>query len=196
MKLLKSPYINFEKNDYLCIRELYERLISDICEEKLSLSEIEKTHYGRIRELIKNTNPTIYKLNNNDKINVRHYICAEYSAEFQISLLNLDIKNLKEPILDIGCGDNGYLVKYLKSHDLEACGIDRLQNNNDIFTGCNWLEFDYGNRKWGTIISNLSFSSHFISHYFEENEINKKYAKTFLLILNSSWSLEKMKQEY
>ena len=48
-----------------------------------------------------------------------------------------------------------------------------------------WLEYDYGEEKWGTIISNLSFSNHFNHHNLRENGNYIEYGKTYMNILYS-----------
>ncbi len=39
--------------------------------------------------------------------------------------------------------------------------------------------------KWNTIISNLSFTSHFLYHHLENEEIANRYASTYMNILAS-----------
>ncbi len=180
-----NQYIDFQKKDYLEIRKIFELLLQDISNQQLLVEQIEERHYERIQSLIKKTNPVIYKLNSNNDIIAKTFVCAEYSAQFQIDLLGIEINVLREPILDIGCGEHGYLVEFLRNNNLEAYGIDRIHKTEDYYIKNNWLEFNYGQQKWGTIISNLSFSNHFINHYLQNDKVDVVYAQTYMKILKS-----------
>ena len=89
------------------------------------------------------------------------------------------------PVLDIGCGKQGKLVNYLSSKGIEAYGIDRFSFTTSNLITADWLEFDYGIKKWGTIISNLGFSNHFKHHHLREDGNYIEYGKTYMNILNS-----------
>lgn len=56
--------------------------------------------------------------------------CHEYDPEFQLALWGITPANLrselKEPILDLGCGQQASLVRYLRAAGLEAYGVDRF----------------------------------------------------------------------
>jgi hypothetical protein len=178
-----DPYINFKAEDKLIIRQIYLLMLQDA--SKLQIEEIEKRHYERIRWFIRKTNPFIYRINCNSNSYAKHFTSAEYSSAFQMKLLSIDRQPLKEPILDIGCGEHGYLVNYLREQGLEAYGIDRLQINKGYFKNGNWLDFKYGNHRWGTIISNISFSSHFLHHSSQNDGLDISYAKIYMEILKS-----------
>jgi len=90
-----------------------------------------------------------------------------------------------EKVLDIGCGKQGSLVSYLRSKRVEAYGVDRLLTDNPNLTSADWLEFDFGKERWGTIISNLGFSNHFKHHHIREDGDFLKYATKYMEILNS-----------
>jgi hypothetical protein len=180
-----NQYINFKKKDYADIKKIYLSLFNEIVNTNLSDKELELKHFSRITELIKNTNPAIYNQNLNNNVEAFKTVCSEYSAEFQIDVLGININDLKTPVLDIGCGSCGTLVKYLLSKNIEAYGIDRLVKSNNNFKNTNWLEYNFGIEKWGTVISNISFSSHFTNHYFFNDNLTDNYTKTYLKILKS-----------
>jgi hypothetical protein len=180
-----DQYISFKDKDYLEIKKIYISLFQDITNDYMSVQEIEERHYKRIRTFIKKTNRVVYKINHNANKNAKSFMCSEYSSKFQIRLLGINICTLKEPILDIGCGEQGNLVKYLRKNHLRAYGIDRLQENTGYFRSIDWLEFDYFQLKWGTIISNISFSNHFIHHFTQNDGIDILYAQTYMKILKS-----------
>lgn len=178
------PYMHFGAHDRLLIKHIYLLLLYDIA-NKIPLEKIEKRHYERVRWLIKKTNPSVYQQNLNANILVEQFVYAEYSSAFQLDLLNIDRQLLLEPILDIGCGEHGYLVEYFRSQHLDAYGIDNFKGSSDHFYSCNWLEFSYGHEKWGTIISHLSFSSHFLHHILQNDGLDILYAQTCMKILES-----------
>lgn len=68
---------------------------------------------------------------------------------------------------------------------MEVYGIDRFSFDAANLFNNDWLEFDYGREKWGTIISNLGFSNHFNHHHLREDGNYIGYGKTFINILNS-----------
>lgn len=111
--------------------------------------------------------------------------CDEYSAHFQLDVLNIDLHSIAEPILDIGCGADGTLVKYLKSQGLNVRGFDRLAPKEESFEQNNWFDFDYGKQKWGMVIAHQSLSTHFIYNYLSNSALLEEYAKLFLKILLS-----------
>ena len=87
--------------------------------------------------------------------------------------------------MDIGCGEHGKLIQYFREQGLQAYGIDRLQRESKYLFNSNWLEFDYGKQKWGTIISHLSYTNHFLYHYQQNDGTDISYAKTYMRILQS-----------
>lgn len=116
-------------------------------------------------------------------------ICSEYSADFQLKVLSLNVDHLKEPILDIGCGKNMTLVKFLKQMGYDAVGIDRDLINRKNDSQFDWFTFDYKNNYWGTIISQMAFSNHFIFNHLYKYGKPERYAKLYMTILASLKSL-------
>lgn len=112
-------------------------------------------------------------------------VCSEYSAELQIGILQIDITQLIEPVLDIGCGKQGNLVMYLRERGIDAYGFDRFAYGHSFLTNSNWFEYLCGREKWGTIFSNLGFSNHFKHHHFRDDGNFIDYAKKYMEILDS-----------
>lgn len=179
-----DPYTNFSKQDRIDIQKIYIALLRDIT-SKTDLEQIQQRHFARIRKFIKDTNPGIYKINCNPNPQAKHFVSAEYSPELQLDLLKLDRNLLVQPILDIGCGEHGHLVNHLRSHNIAAYGIDCMHESSSFFHNCNWLEFSYGHERWGTIISHLSFTSHFLHHFLQNDGLDLLYAQTYMRILDS-----------
>ncbi len=111
--------------------------------------------------------------------------CSEYSPREQIRIMKLDLDKLKEPILDLGCGYNGNLVKYLSSKGKDIYGMDRfVEDDPRLFSG-SWLDYDFKEEKYGTIISHMAFSNHFNREHLKKNGLYIEYAKKYMEILNS-----------
>lgn len=180
-----NQYMNFYKEDYSKIVHLYALLFDDLNNFCLNTDEIQNRHYSRIQDLIKTTNHFIYEINCNCQKEVSKTACFEYSPEFQLELLEIVPSQLAEPILDIGCGQHGYLVSFLCDIGLEAYGIDRFNENCRKIKCVNWLEYDYGVKEWGTIISNLSFSNHFLNNFLRNDGDHVRYTETYMRILSS-----------
>ncbi len=178
-------YRHLRCEDYLAIRELYVALLRDMGDERLSHDAIEERHCERIRVLLQKIIPAARTVGRIADAPSRSAAAMEYSAQFQIDLLGLDMASLQEPLLDIGCGEHGYLVEHLRENGLRAYGIDRGQRDESFYICADWLEFDYGRDKWGTIVCNLSFSSHFITHFLQGDAVAGTYARAYLNILHS-----------
>ena len=67
-------------------------------------------------------------MDNNNTINLN----SEYSAGFQIELLDLDMDKLEDPILVVGSGATGNLVFFLNAQGHRACGIDPSAEDTDV----------------------------------------------------------------
>ena len=111
--------------------------------------------------------------------------CEEYSAPFQLRLLNINLAELTEPVLDIGCGSAGTLVNFLRSKGYTAFGVDRLAPASPYFFGQDWFDFDYAGRAWGTIIAHQSLSTHFIYNHLHNSTSADRYANLYLTIISS-----------
>ena len=120
----------------------------------------------------------------------RDVVCARYSPLLQMRVLDLSPEALLEPVLDVGCGSDAALVRYLHQRDVEAYGIDRsVQEGIDGVVAADWLEFDYGEDRWGTVISHLGFSLHFLRHHLTDGPAAEAlalaHAHTYVRILGS-----------
>jgi hypothetical protein len=114
----------------------------------------------------------------------REVTSATYSPELQLRILGLSIDALEEPILDVGCGEDASLVRHLKAAGKNARGVDR-ECPPDAGDRADWLAYDYGNQKWGTIISHLGFSLHFMHQEMKSSDLAFEYGKTYMRILRS-----------
>jgi hypothetical protein len=110
--------------------------------------------------------------------------CFCYSPELQMSILRLEPGAIREPLLDIGCGPEALLVRALRDRGVKAFGIDRsISRREDYLVEAEWEGHDLGAEAWGTIVSNLAFSNHFIYHYIRDDGADIAYLRRYMDIL-------------
>lgn len=180
-------------------RALWEDIISALGSNDKDFDPLEKRHSRRVADWLMLTNPFMHAMKDapndapNDVSNhrvqevvVQQVVCAEYSAQTQIKVLQLDINTLMEPVLDIGCGEHARFVQYLRKKGIAAYGVDRFINvaGKHLHRG-DWLEFKLQPGQWGTIVSNLSFSHHFLHQHHRAGGQFHAYAKRYMDILRA-----------
>jgi hypothetical protein len=113
----------------------------------------------------------------------REVTCAEYSPSLQLAVLGLK-EALRPPILDVGCGPHAALVRHLREEGLDAHGLDRVLDA-ELGQAGDWLTFDYGQERWGTILSHQGFSLHFLHHHHAAGDQAYAYARAFMAMLRA-----------
>ncbi|MDR2039221.1 MAG: hypothetical protein LBQ60_14965 [Bacteroidales bacterium] len=179
-----NQYLSFKDADKSNLRKIYVQLFEEICRKKTPMDVISRNHYQHLKSWLQKTNSFLQDIYREKDQALEPVVCSEYSADLQKSIFCLDRHVLSAPILDIGCGKECHLVKSLRKEGLETYGIDRFSNELPYIEKTNWLEYDYGNQKWGTIISHLGFSNHFIHHHLRKDGDFIGYAKKYMDILN------------
>ncbi len=180
-----NQYYTFNRHAKNDLRSIYSDLFSCIKANKKSIESISKNHYDNIKQWLRKTNPFADKIYSDAELDIKPVACSEYSAELQINVLKIDIKSLMTPVLDIGCGRQGNLVNYLCNQGIDTYGIDRFSFSKSNLINSDWLEYNYGITKWGTIVSNLGFSNHFKHHNLREDGNYIEYGKKYVDIINS-----------
>ena len=180
-----NQYYSFNTQSKNELREIYVDLFKKIRKGEIPIAEISENHYQQLQYWLIKCNPFAEKIYAGNNYQLEAIACSEYSPELQIAVLGIDLKHIKQPVLDIGCGTQGNLVNFLNNQNIEAYGIDRFTIAESMLTNSDWLEFDYGIEKWGCIISNLGFSNHFIHHNLRNDGNYINYAKTYMAILQS-----------
>jgi hypothetical protein len=112
----------------------------------------------------------------------REVQCSEYSPTLQLEVLGLTVE-MVEPVLDVGCGAAAALVHTLRAAGRMAEGIDREAPADAIVA--DWLQFDYGVDRWGTVISHLGFSLHLLHHHLAGRAAAFVHAEVYMQILRS-----------
>jgi hypothetical protein len=69
---------------------------------------------------------------------------------------------------------------------LEAFGVDRhLDADRDYLSSADWLDYRLEAGAWGTVISHMAFSKHFIHRYLRSDGEDYAYAMKYREILDS-----------
>jgi hypothetical protein len=186
-----NQFYSFDQESIQELREIYKNLFSDL--KKISektdykeLSVVSDNHYITLKNWIKKSNAFAEKIYTDKYAYLKQdVVCSEYSPEIQIELLGIELENIIEPVLDIGCGKNANLVNHFHNLGYAVFGIDRSVGNSSILQNTSWLEYDFKPETWGTLISNLGFSNHFNHHHLREDGSYIDYAKKYMEILNS-----------
>ncbi|MDF1550672.1 MAG: hypothetical protein P1P88_22815 [Bacteroidales bacterium] len=180
-----NQYFSFDKSAKAELRNIYFELFSALKKENTAVDELARLHYEKLKSWLQINNAFAEKIYHKKDEILEPVTCAEYSAQFQIDIFQINLSSLAAPVLDIGCGEKANLVSFLNENGIEAFGIDRFTFDNVYLKKADWLEFEYGTLKWGTIISNLGFSNHFYHHHLREDGNYFNYARKYMDILNS-----------
>lgn len=150
-----------------------------------NLSQLSENHFRRLSKNITRFFDPQTAHNIQENLILKKAICSEYSPELQMEILGINLKMLKEPVLDIGCGQSGKLVKYLNSLGVDTYGVDRLTDQNDKLIQSDWFDMPLPPETWGTILSHMAFSNHFHFHHRYQNGQPETYGRIYIKILQS-----------
>lgn len=106
-------------------------------------------------------------------------VCREYGPALQLEVLRVHPTDLLEPVLDLGCGERAGLVRALREMGVEAFGVDRFAPESRWTRRADWLGPPLQPRRWGTILSHMSFSNHFAHHHLRANGRFEAYAAKY-----------------
>ncbi len=109
----------------------------------------------------------------------------EYSADTQLGVLRLQGVTLVQPVLDVGCGRDADLVKWLRRMHVNAVGFDLFDSGTLGCLVADWFEFPFVPEQFGTIIAHLSFSLHFLHQHLRPDGEARRYALQYMTILRS-----------
>jgi SAM-dependent methyltransferase len=110
--------------------------------------------------------------------------CGYYSPVLQMQILHTSVEQLLEPILDLGCGQ-GELVQFLRDRAQQAIGVDCSISSNPFCLCSDWFNFPFTPGTWGTVISHMAFSLHFLHHYLRGSNHLEHYAQGYMDVLSA-----------
>jgi hypothetical protein len=164
--LLKKLY---SVNQYLSVsdekvgelKEIYRQTWLTMLKTGNVRTVLRQVHYPALASWVAALYPKEFRKRLKYSPEVGHVVYEEYSAKLQIELLQMDVAELKQPVLDIGCGSQANLVRHLRSLGIEAFGFDRqLEIYEPYLEQGDWFEYPFEVGKWGSIVSNMAFSNH------------------------------------
>jgi hypothetical protein len=174
----RNQYYGFTDEQRLRIGAAYEALIGEVIEVSkrggpgARLSETIVEHRRRLRSAFESP--------------VREKPCFYYGAELQLELLGLSLGKIEEPLIDLGCGPEAKLVEYLRERGVDAHGIDRhAAEGRGYLRRGDWESFRLESGAWGTVVSHMAFSNHFIYHYLADDGEGYACAMKYREILES-----------
>jgi hypothetical protein len=181
-----NQYIQVDSQAKQALKQIYVQSWQKIVATRDIEATLRNDHYPKIKVYLATLYPQTLRAALQTSPNLGHVPCSEYSAELQMHLFRLDLATLKEPLLDIGCGSQAYLVNYLRSQGIDAYGIDRIiQQKAEFLTETDWFELKLEPKRWGTILSNLSFANHLVyAQRYDPNSV-PRYMQKYLEILDS-----------
>jgi hypothetical protein len=188
----RNQYLVFPERAYERIFALYKRLVARLrgvarergnADAARAILGIVREHRAALIAIVRGIDPAGTSRASDGVI----LPCAEYSAEFQLSVLGLDPDSIEGPFLDVGCGERASLVRELRSHGIDAVGIDQYRISDDGHTAlrASWLEFRFVPDYWGTIASHMAFSNHFVRAMKTDPELAALYHAVYRDILES-----------
>ena len=186
----RNQYLVFPESAYASIFGRYKTLVTEL--RKLSRTETTERTREEVARVVKEHRRALIAIVRpmNDSASAGEGVilpCAEYSESLQFEILRIDPDTIREPFLDIGCGEKATLVKAIRARGKEAVGMDQYQPADD--SGCvlraNWLEFSFVPDYWGTIVSHMAFSNHFIRAIKTDPELAAWYQAVYREILES-----------
>ncbi|WDV46663.1 class I SAM-dependent methyltransferase [Clostridiaceae bacterium M8S5] len=188
-----NQYLYFQRKSCEDLKRLYSSYIFDIHRllktKSITWQKIERLlyrHSNNLCNFLINTNgENVFTSKSNKYID--KIICEEYSSKLQVDILNINTNKILEPVLDIGCGSNFGLVKYLRYKGIESYGIDRNVQNNSFLYKLDWFDFRFRRDYWGTIVSHMAFSNH-AYHHIKKKDLHKD--KFFVKIKEILYSIK------
>ena len=179
----KSKLGSYYVDLYTSIQNILTHL-SERAAIKKALENYLDWHISRLGDFVTALYPETHRQNNIGQ-HLPEVVCAEYSSQLQLYLLGIEVEKLRDPVFDLGCGHNGTLVHYLKRKGIKAHGADRHAPPGSDFTSHDWFNINIQPCSWGTVLSHMAFSLHFIHHHLRKDGHPDKYARYYMRILKS-----------
>ncbi len=110
---------------------------------------------------------------------------TEYAPTTQLEVLHTRCEDLLDPVLDLGCGRRGGLVRWLRAHARQVVGLDREAARLPGLVAADWFLVDLGRGQWGSILSHMAFSSYFMHAHLNDPEEARRCAARYMAILEA-----------
>ena len=156
-----NQYIQISPEDLERLRRIYLGTWGELARTHSVETTLRTHHFPQIRQFIETLYPTSLREALRSPSELGTTPCSEYSPQLQMQVLRLDGHAIREPLLDIACGSNAFLVEYLRSTGIEAYGFDRnLKIRRPYLFETTWFRYEFESKEWGTVVSNQALSNH------------------------------------
>lgn len=187
----EHQFLELEAADERALRALYERFAGDVlrslaAEEPWApvagaLRRRLAEHHDRLRAFV------VALLERSeippDRAGV---VCAEYSPELQLRVLGVRAEDLRAPLLDLGCGAGGTLVRHLRSLGHHPVwGLDRSAPAEPGYLRASWFSDALPPVRWRSVLAHQSFSLHFLHAHLRSAERAARYAERYMQVLRA-----------
>jgi hypothetical protein len=180
-----NQYISLSNKTMDIINDIYRELVVHLCAlsgKKYGLDDIEAL-------VVVHRSNLIAALLDNEYEDTRCQLfipCAEYTGEFQNEILRIDVCQLAEPVIDIGCGISYELIKLLRRNGYtEVYGLDQYVSSDSRIACSNWFDYQFQPSTWGTAIAHMSFSNHLRRSLINNDDNKEAYIHKYHEILLS-----------
>ena len=181
-----NQYIQIDRRARESLKQIYVETWRHLVQTGEVESSLRSYHFPKIKAFMEEIYPQTLAAGLRSATQLRRVPGNQYSAELQLRLLKLEPATAAVPFLDIGCGTDAILVRFLRSRSVLAYGIDRsIKHKSDYLAEVDWFEYDYGHRKWGTVVSHLSLANHLVYAQRYDDAMVPRYLKTFTRVLDS-----------
>jgi SAM-dependent methyltransferase len=190
-----NQFVHFDEHEKNRLQKIYSQYLTDIkttVETSLTADELEtrlskviEDHFLDIRKNISRFFDHEMEQRVQENVILKQAVCSEYSPELQLQILGIDATQMLPPVLDIGCGKQGKLVKHLNDRGIQTVGIDRFIEPQPHLIEADWFQVDFSPDTWGVILSHMAFSNHFLFHHRYTHGNPEAYARLYMQILSS-----------
>jgi SAM-dependent methyltransferase len=164
-----NQYVQVSDQKIEELKEIYRQTWRVMVKTRQVRTALREQHYPALSQWLATLYPKEFQVQLKFSPQVGHVVNEEYSAQFQIALLRINIPALKQPVLDIGCGSQANLARTLRSEGIEVFGFDRFLEVHEPYLEQNdWFEYPFRRGVWGTIISNMAFTNHLNYAYLHD----------------------------
>jgi hypothetical protein len=171
-----NPYLNISDQKVKELQEIYLQTWRRMIRTGDLQTALREGHYPALLQWLASLYPKEFRKRLKFSPVVVHVVYEEYSAQLQIELLQIDMAHMKEPVMDVGCGGQANLARYLRSLGIEAYGFDRhLEIVERYLEERDWFDYLFEAARWGTIISNMAFTNHLNYAYLHDASQLEKY---------------------
>lgn len=176
-----NQFLQVSDEQQRLLNALHEHLLDELAAPTADIRGVFNTYRQALAELVRGLAAT----NGSTEFVYSEPVCSEYTPVLQLQMLGVAVADLREPILDLGCGEQAALVRFLREQGLETVGIDIEVEPGPFLHRADWFSFELGEHRWGTILSHQGFSLHFLHHHLRRNGHPERYARRFMEILRT-----------